>query len=164
MDKFLRIAILFLLIKNSYALPFLIVPKMGTVLPTIVYNNITTYAYYTVTNTAQVPAVNAYVKFLPPNVTQVITNGTFSDTCLSTFNLDVGQSCTLQLNVASAVDINNFTPSEQIWVCFQDGITCAGTNYPLNVMLGNSSLAFLTEPHSFDFLKSLNTSMGEGES
>ena len=57
-------------------------------------------AFYTVTNLTMAQRNGNFVKYLPPNVTQVTAGGTFADTCGATFNLagsgQAGSSCTLQ--------------------------------------------------------------------
>lgn len=121
----------------SHALPFSIVPKVGTTLPVEIDAGETANAYYTVTNNTASARNNNYVKYLPPNVRQVTTGGTYPDTCGVTFNLaakgTAGDSCTLQLNVFGAVDATDPNPRNHLFVCFPGGVTCAGTNYPLNV-------------------------------
>ena len=69
----------------SYALPFNVVPIAGTALPTLVLAGSTVPAYYTVTNLTMAQRNGNYVKYLPPNVTQVMAGGTFADTCGATF-------------------------------------------------------------------------------
>jgi hypothetical protein len=120
-----------------YALPFTIVPKSGTTLPTTVTTGSTVSAFYTVINNTGSTRNNNYVKYLPPNTTQVTAGGVYGDTCGSTFNLtangNTGDSCTLQLTVSGAVNANDPDPHHHLFVCFPGGTTCAGTNYPLNV-------------------------------
>jgi hypothetical protein len=83
----------------SFALPFNVAPKNGTNLPTTVNKGGTVTAYYRVTNNTKAQRNNNYVKYLPPNVTQVTSGGTYPDTCGATFNLvktgGAGDSCTL---------------------------------------------------------------------
>jgi hypothetical protein len=122
----------------SYALPFTIVPMSGTTLPTSIDLGSTAQAYYTVINNTGSTRVNNYVRFLPLNVTQ-ITAGTSSNTCGALFTLaprgQSGDSCTLELNVSGAVDANDPEQAHHLFVCFPGGLTCAGTLYPLNVMV-----------------------------
>jgi hypothetical protein len=133
------IACLLVISLSSSALPFNIVPKAGTTLPTVVNSGSVVPAYYTVTNNTSSQRNGNYVKYLPLNVTQVTTGGTYGDTCGTTFNLaargQAGDSCTLQLAVAGAVDGRDSNPHHHLFVCFPGGTTCAGTNYPLNVAL-----------------------------
>lgn len=121
------------------ALPFTILPKTGTQLPTTVNPGATTTAYYTVFNNTATQRNNNYIKFLPPNVSQVTSGGTYSDTCSATFNLaakgNTGASCTLQLTISGAVNGNAANPSNHLFACFPGGKTCSGTEYPLNVTL-----------------------------
>ena len=126
----------------SYALPFGIAPKSGTSLPTQVFSGQVATALYTVTNNTQSQRSGSYVKYLPPNVTQVTTDATYPDLCGSTFTLQKsgasGSSCTLELAVAGAVNANDPDPHHHLFVCFSGGTTCAGTNYPLNVTVNPS--------------------------
>ncbi len=126
--------LLFLIVSaTSYALPFNIGTKSGTQLPTTVKQFSTATAYYTVTNNTGSLRNNNYVKYLPPNVTQVTSGGTFGGTCGTTFNLAAGANCVLQLTVSGAVNANDPDPHHHLFVCFQGGITCAGTLNSLNV-------------------------------
>ncbi len=121
----------------SHALPLSIIPKAGTTLPTSVNQGSTVTAYYTVYNLTASQRNGNFVKYLPPNVSQVNTGGTYGDTCSSTFSLapnaQSGYSCTLQLTISGAVSSIDTSPSNHLFVCFPGGKTCAGTNYPLNV-------------------------------
>ena len=122
----------------SWALPFHVLTKAGTQLPTQVQLGSTTTAYYTVTNNNTDQRNNNYVKHLPPNVNQVYAGGTFPNTCGQLFNLgpkgSPTDSCTLQLTISGPVD-SNAPPDQHIFVCFPKGLTCAGTPQPLNVTL-----------------------------
>jgi hypothetical protein len=120
----------------SLALPFNIVAKAGTQLPTQVELGASTTAYYTVTNNNDSQRNDNYVKHLPPNVTQVTTGGTYPDTCGQFFNLAANgksdDSCTLQLTITGPVNDDD-VPDLHLFVCFPGGVTCAGTPEPLNV-------------------------------
>jgi hypothetical protein len=120
-----------------YALPFTITPKAGTTLPTSVAQNSTVTAYYTVTNNTGSQRLGNFVKFLPPNVSQITMGGTYANTCGATFTLTPagasGSSCTLQLLVSGAVDANDALQQHHLFVCFPGGLACSGTNYSLNV-------------------------------
>lgn len=122
----------------SFALPFNIMPKAGFPLPIYVPVGGTVTAYYTVSNNTVSQRNGNYVKYLPPNVSQVTSGVTFGDTCGTTFNLtakgESGSSCTLQLTVSGAVNSNDPNPHQHLFVCFPGGKTCAGTNFPLNVV------------------------------
>ncbi len=136
---------LLMMISNiAYALPFSIMPKSGTQLPATVPSGNAATAYYTVTNNTNVQRNNNYVKYLPPNVSQVTTSGTYADTCGSTFNLMPGGSCTLQLAVTGEVDANDKDPRNHLFVCFPGGITCAGTNFPLSVTVTDPIYAYIS--------------------
>jgi hypothetical protein len=124
---------LLLLSANAYGLPFKIVPKEGTQLPTSLALGSTATAYYTIYNNTSAQRNNNFVKYLPPNVTQVTAGGTYPDTCGATFNLAPGASCTLQLSISGSVNANDSNPKHHLFVCFPEGRTCAGTYFPLNV-------------------------------
>jgi hypothetical protein len=131
---FLLFGILFSTLNNAYALPFNIVPKAGTVLPTTVSPGQNAIAYYTVQNNTQTSRSNNFIKSLPQHVSQVASGGTYADTCGGTFTLSpVGQSgdsCTLQLSISGAVTASG---PPYLLACAPGGLTCAGTSYPLNV-------------------------------
>lgn len=118
----------------GYSLPFTIVP-LGT-LPTTVSAGASVSAKYTVTNNTGTTRINNYVKYLPPNVTQVTTG---TGVCGPTFTLaplgQAGDSCTLSLIVSGAVNASDPDPRQHLFVCFPGGVACAGTNSPLNVSL-----------------------------
>ena len=121
----------------SYALPFAILPKAGTTLPTTVAQNSTATAYYTVANNTGSLRSGNFIKYFPPNVSQVTTGGTFANTCGARFTLSPARtsnsSCTLQLLISGAVNANDPLPEHHLFACFPDGLVCSGTNSPLNV-------------------------------
>lgn len=121
----------------TYALPFNIVPKAGTLLPTQVQANGNVFAYYTIANNTHAFRSNNFLKYLPRNVSQITNGGTYPDTCGATFNLSgrgqAGDSCTLQLAVTGPVNGRDPNPRHHLFACFPGGLTCAGTNYPLNI-------------------------------
>lgn len=128
-----------------YALPFAIFPK--TTLPTKVVSGSSVTAFYTVQNLTASERPNNYVKFLPPNVTQITSDPTISDLCNSSFNLAAkgvsGDSCTLELKVTGAVNASDTDPHHRLFVCFPMGKTCAGTEYPLNVNTVTTQYAYI---------------------
>ncbi|MBL7481418.1 beta-propeller fold lactonase family protein [Legionella bononiensis] len=128
---------LFLTSTLSFALAFNIVPKEGTQLPTSFKNGQTVFAYYTVYNNTLSTRYGNFVKYLPYNVTQVTSNGTYPDTCGASFDLNgkgqAGSSCTLQLRISGAVNKDDPDPHHQLFVCFPEGKGCSGTQYQLNV-------------------------------
>lgn len=136
--------------KASLALPFTVVPKAGVTMPTVVAKGTTVFAYYTVYNNTISARNNNYVKYLPPNVTQVTTNGTYPDTCGAVFNFPAkgtpGDSCTLQLAVSGPVDPTDSNPHNHLFVCFPGGVSCAGTQYPLDIKAsqGTPNVAYVT--------------------
>lgn len=126
-----------LIAANCYALPFNIVPKAGVPFPTTVVAGQTRTAYYTVTNNTASPQAGNFIKYLPPNTTQVTSGGTYGDTCGSTFDLaangQANSSCTLQLTITGPVNGNDPDPHNHLFACFVGGLTCAGTPNPLNI-------------------------------
>jgi plastocyanin len=132
--KILFVFLLFnLLASVSYALPFNVVTKAGTQLPTTVSKGSTALAYYTVSNNTIASRNNNFVNYFPPNTSQVTGAGF----CGQTFNLagkgQAGDSCTLALQIKGAIDANDPERSHHLFVCFPGGKTCAGTLNPLNV-------------------------------
>jgi 6-phosphogluconolactonase (cycloisomerase 2 family) len=131
----------------SYAIPFNIVPTVGTTLPTTVVAGSSVPAFYTVTNMTQSSRSNNYIKYLPPNVTQTtgagLVAGNGINLCGTSFNLaaagQAGSSCTLILTISGAVNGSDPDPQHHLFVCFPGGKACAGTNYPLNVSQSASS-------------------------
>lgn len=114
--------------------PFNIVPKSGTTLPTTLILGNPVTAFYTVTNNTLEQRNGNFIKYLPPNVAQV-TSGVGN--CGATFNLApqgaAGDSCTLELTISGPVNGSDPNPHNHLFACFPSGITCAGTNYELNV-------------------------------
>jgi DNA-binding beta-propeller fold protein YncE len=136
--SFILMSFMLLIVNTTiHALPFSVVPKIGNPLPTSLSVGNTASAFYTVTNNTQANRFQNYVKYLPPNVAQVTQGGVYSDTCGATFNLSgkgqSGDSCTLQLTISGGVNGNDPNPHNHLFVCFPRGLTCAGTNSPLNV-------------------------------
>ncbi len=137
--KWFLFLILILFSQIGFALPFNITTKAGTALPTIVPAGGAATAYYTVQNNTGSTRVNNYVKYLPPNVFQVLSGGTFPNTCASLFTLAPrgapGDSCTLQLTITGPVFAGDPDPHHHLFVCFPGGTTCAGPLNLLNVSL-----------------------------
>jgi hypothetical protein len=116
------------------ALPFTIIPKEGTEFPTSMVLDTPTTAYYTIINNTGVQRNNNFVKYLPPGVTQVLTGGTYPDTCGERFDLPPNGSCTLQLTISQPIDSSDPDPRHHLFVSFPGGVTTAGTTFPLNVL------------------------------
>ena len=113
---------------------FSIVPKAGTSLPTNMAFGGSVKALYTVTNTTGSAHAGNYVKYLPPNTTQVTVDSAYNDLCDASFRLPSKGSCTLELNVTGPVNANDANPRDHLFVCLGGCATCcAGTNVPLNV-------------------------------
>lgn len=140
--------VFFFITQTGFALPFNITTKTATVLPTTVPVGGVAPAYYTVQNNTGTTRINNFVKYFPPNVSQIVVGGTYPNTCGSTFTLaprgSAGDSCTLQLAVTGAVDANDPDPHHHLFVCFPGGLTCAGTVNPLNVIAGPAVLVSIT--------------------
>ena len=147
----------------SYALPFSVVPTTGTTLPTVLNIGDTANAYYTVTNLTGTQRNGNYVKTFPTNVTQVLPAQGELATCAQSFDLapngQAGDSCILQLSVAGAV---NGAAAPFLFVCFPGGLTCAGTNYPLNVTVNGWSNTGLTGANIISDITALGDVMYAG--
>lgn len=129
-----------LLSLSCNAAVFNIVPHFS--LPTTVSQGGSTQAYYTVTNTTSSFHAENYVKYLPPNVTQVNIDDSIPNLCASTFALAAGMSCILELNVTGAINSADPNAHNHLLVCLGGCVTCcAGTNYPLNVNVTPSQVA-----------------------
>lgn len=127
--------ILFLLLalsSNTHALPLNIVPKEGISFP----NYIGGTAFYTVTNMTSSQRNGNFVKYLPPNVNQLATDG---GVCGITFDLSPhgkpGDSCTLILTINGVVDSQDVNPHHHLYICFLGGMTCSGTKFPIDVKI-----------------------------
>lgn len=117
----------------SYGVAYNVVPKAGTVLPTQLVTGNTATALYTITNNTRRTLPGGFVKYLPLNVTQVVTDTKYPDLCGLNFTLAAGASCTLKLTVSGAVNPHDPDPKHHIFVCSPNVPACAGTNQPLNV-------------------------------
>lgn len=135
---FLVVVSIFINTTPSQAAVFSIVPKAGTSLPTRVTIGGSVKALYTVTNTTGSYRVGNYVKYIPPNTSQVTVDPTYPDLCGATFQLGSQASCTLELNVTGSVSAYDPNPRNHLFVCLGGCSTCcAGTNFPLNVIQEN---------------------------
>lgn len=124
-----------------FALPFNIVPESP--LPTSILSGQTLQAFYTVTNNTANQRNGNFVKYLPPNVSQVVNDPSVANLCGSSFNLSAAgssaASCILELAITGPVSAADTNPQHHLFVCFPGGKTCAGTNYPLNVTVGTQA-------------------------
>jgi hypothetical protein len=131
-----------------FALPFTIVPTPGTTLPSFVGVNQTVTAFYNVTNNACVSLNSNFIKYLPPNTTQVTTDPTIPNLCGSTFNFTpngtAGDTCILELLVSGPIDGNDPDPHHHLFACLNGGVLCAGTNFGLNVQQSSGVPVSLT--------------------
>ncbi len=122
--------------------------KSGTTLPTRIVAGGKVTAFYTVSNSTSRSLSNNYVRSLPPNVTQIVSGGTYPNTCGNMFDLAPGSSCTLQLSIHGAVNAQDPDPNHHILVCLKKcKVCCSGTYYPLNVtVLDTSTLSLKHTP------------------
>jgi hypothetical protein len=119
---------------SGHSAVFSIVPKAGTSLPTHVMMGGSVTALYTVTNTTSHSHMGNYVKYLPPNTTQVTIDGSYSDLCGATFSLAPRASCTLELSVNGPINAKDPNPRHHLFACLGGCLTCcAGTHFPLDV-------------------------------
>lgn len=124
---------------------FSIVPKSGVNFPQLIPVGGQATAYYTVTNTTGSFRAGNYVKYLPPNTTQVTSDNNVPDLCGATFSLAANASCTLELNINGPIDSNVSNPKQHLIVCLGNCVTCcAGTQFPLNVR--EAKLKFEVQP------------------
>lgn len=159
MGSFTLLILSLIISPNVLAYPFSISKKTGATFPTRIVSGQTATALYTVINkTGSVRAGN-YVKYLPPNVTQVTSDPTYPDLCGSTFTLNSfgasGDRCTLEVAISGTVDATDPNPHHHLFVCFPGGITCAGTNDSLNVT-GITSAPLATVGLSLDISSNNN--------
>lgn len=129
----------------GYALPFIIQTKTGTTLPTEISSGQSVMAYLTVKNNTNTARKNNFVKWLPPNVTQVIN----SSLCGKKFDLPAYGHCTLGLSINGAVNANDPDPHHHLFVCFSDNTSCAGPqpNNALNVSILKNNVALAAGPY-----------------
>jgi hypothetical protein len=128
---------------NAFAneIAFEITPKNGTSLPTAIIPGQSAVAYYTVSNVTPIssPITGNFVKYFPPNVSQQLTDATYSDICQTQFTLqpqgDPGDSCTLKLEISGPVHsvCSSTNPHDCLFVCMSDRTTCNGTKSQLKV-------------------------------
>lgn len=148
MKKIINFTLCLLAAPSVYALPFSITPKDGTQLPTTVGEGNTVYAYYTVANNATKAVSGNFVKYLPPNVTQVTNDNQYNDICTTNFNLSAkgedGSHCTLKLAISGPVNGNDPDPHHHLFACLSNETSCAGTNHPLNVTISKMSSIQIT--------------------
>jgi len=134
--KWIMLFLIMVLSLCSHANVFNIVPK--ETLPTSISAGETLKAYYTITNTTGSFRSANYIKYLPPNVSQVITDGQITNLCGATFNLASGAQCTLELNITGPVNARDPNPKNHLFACLGGCTTCcAGTYFPLNVILSS---------------------------
>jgi hypothetical protein len=120
--------------KSKLTLPFTITVQPGTFLPDQVATGSSVHAIYKITNNNPITANNATIVSLPP-YSSIEASGCGAT---NSFTLAPGQSCTLTLNI-SAVGltpgkiINGRTPPNVLMACWNDGVSCAGTNNLINL-------------------------------
>lgn len=131
--------------KRKFNLPFTITVKPGTFLPEQVAVGSSVHAIYQITNNNPITANNATIVSLPPYSTMEATG------CGArrSFTLAPGQSCTLTINI-SAVGltagkiIESRTPPNVLMACWNDGVSCAGTNDLLHLVIPAPSIPYQT--------------------
>jgi len=147
--QFLIFAVLSISSTSGYTTVFSIVPKAGTSLPTHVTIGGSVKALYMVTNTTGSSHTGNYIKYLPPNTTQVTVDGAYPDLCGATFQLASKANCTLELSVTGPVNANDPNPRHHLFACLGGCATCcAGTNFPLNVISENPVYTALVDAGS----------------
>lgn len=134
---------------SGFSLPFNVVTKAGTTLPTQISSGQTVTAFYTVTNNTGSTRNSNFVKYLPPNVSQVTSDASVANLCGSTFNLgpsgSSNSSCTLELNISGPVNGSDPDQHHHLFVCMPGGTTCAGTPDSLNVtLISQAQYAYFT--------------------
>ena len=130
--QFLTLLLLIISSTINHAAVFNIVPQAP--LPTSLPQGSVVTAYYTVTNTTGHFHSGNYVKYLPPNVTQITVDGSVHNLCGTTFSLAANETCSLELYITGTVNGNSPNPREHLFVCMGGcTVCCAGTHFPLNV-------------------------------
>jgi hypothetical protein len=119
---------------NSGILPFTITVQPGTFLPEQVALGSTVHAIYQVTNNNRITATNASFVSLPPH-SSIYPSGCGAS---QHFTLAPGQSCTLTLTIsptglAPGQIIDGSKTPNVLMACWNDGVSCAGTNNLLRV-------------------------------
>jgi hypothetical protein len=134
-------------VKNkSNVLPFTITTQPGTFLPDQVALGSTVHAIYQVTNNNRITASNASFVSLPPK-SSIYPTGCGAG---RTFTLSPGQSCTLTLilsptGLTPGQIIDGSKAPNVLMACWNDGISCAGTNNLLHVaVIPAPSLSYLS--------------------
>lgn len=115
--------------KKATILPFTITVQPGTILPDQVAIGSTVHAIYQVTNNNRITATNATFVSLPPN-SSIYPTGCGA---AKSFTLAPGQSCTLTLIISPTglipgQIIDGSKAPNVLMACWNDGISCAGTN------------------------------------
>ena len=114
-------------------------------MPTEISSGQSVMAYLTVKNNTNTIRKNNFVKWLPPNVSQLIG----SSLCGKKFDLPAYGSCTLGLSINGAVNANDPDPHHHLFVCFSDNTSCAGPqpNSVLNVSILKNNVALAAGPY-----------------
>lgn len=128
-----------------------ITPLQGTVLPESINKGQTANAYYLVKNNTSQFLHNNFVRYLPPNVEQVVEEKIHKNVCGFSFDLaekqssgqpdrDVKDWCLLQLKVSGAVDANDPETTHHLTIC-QDNSNCSGISIKENELNVNEGQA-----------------------
>lgn len=118
-------------------------PLSGTVLPKSILRGQTATAYYAIFNNTITTIKGIYIKYLPPNVTQVVNDSVYGrDTCGKYFDLNPKMFCILQLNITGEVDVYDVDPTHHLMACYGE-TDCVGIedkNNELNVTIGKANM------------------------
>lgn len=127
----------------TWATDINIYPVSG-ILPTSILKGETTRAYYIVKNNSSKPQSSIHVRYLPPNVKQILDAEIYHPllTCNTTFNLAAKYEnydvCILQLEISGPINAHDPDPTHHITLCQGDS-DCTGvsdTKYELNIIEG----------------------------
>lgn len=145
--------IIVLFISNaSWSSKLSITPASFAVLPSSISEGQSAMAYYIVKNNTTNFQKNISIRYLPPNVEQVVNNPVLKNTCGLFFDLSasgtIPQSdnepydwCVLQLKILGAVDSNDPTPEHHLTMC-NENLNCSfvdSKEHELNVIYGISN-------------------------
>lgn len=137
---------------SSWSSALSITPVSFAVLPTSISEGQSAMAYYIVKNNTTDFQKNINVRYLPPNVEQVVSKPVLKNTCGLFFELSpkgtIPQSdkepydwCFLQLKISGAVDSSETSPEHHLTICNGDS-NCSfvdSKEHELNVIQGISN-------------------------
>lgn len=124
-----------------------------TTLPTTYNENESVDAFYKVTNTSN-QTLTAYIKRIPPNTSQSMSDGSVSAICQNPFSLAPNTFCHLKLNISGPIDSNDI--NQHLWICLTNSTsTCNAPATQLNITetpISAVTIGTVTYPVSQDFL------------